>query len=402
MAVLAIRNDTPSKGNIAGNMSPATNLGAEGEDTAGQLTDPREAGVSPERKKSKQSTPAVTLVIKSGWYVVAKGSTPTSHPLHDHVHKRVILDAALDLNKDNLSTSFTNGLCVLMTNAKMVDEHFVLYSVNEGGSKMWGSAGDIPNNMTSVCSHINISGINIRIFERQGNGDRQTKKGMSSFNVIYFSFAIAWNIELAMLISCIDIEWTRMGGSRLMLKALQCFDTMTPLFFYYLFNESQAATILEEFQKTLINTQLLGSNDMDTSVEATMGVLPSMAFHKLVPKVPGQDTLSFKHISHKAQFAHRVWHPEVKTSKILMIKELVAKAKELGCIEAFWGKHMHVTEVATYDSTATELKHLAGTVNRHTNYQCSLTIELLKGIINVDYATSYCTPEGGVQGEATL
>jgi hypothetical protein len=187
-----------------------------------------------------------------------------------------------------------------------------------------------------------------------------------------------------------------------MLKALQCFDTMTPLFFYYLFNESQAATILEEFQKTLINTQLLGSNDMDTSVEATMGVLPSMAFHKLVPKVPGQDTLSFKHISHKAQFAHRVWHPEVKTSKILMIKELVAKAKELGCIEAFWGKHMHVTEVATYDTTTMELKCLAATVNRHTNYQCSMTIELLKGIINVDYATSYCSPEGGVQGEVTL
>jgi hypothetical protein len=75
---------------------------------------------------------------------------------------------------------------------------------------------------------------------------------------------------------------------------------MTPLVVYYLFNESQAATILEEFQKILINTQLLCANDMDTSVEATMGALPSMAFRKLVPKIPGQDTSSFKHISHKA------------------------------------------------------------------------------------------------------
>jgi hypothetical protein len=187
-----------------------------------------------------------------------------------------------------------------------------------------------------------------------------------------------------------------------MLKELQCFDTMTPSVFYYLLNESQAATILEEFQKILINTQLLCINDMDTSVEATMGAPPSMAFRKLVPKVLGQDNLSFKHNSHKAQFVCRAWPLEVKPSKVPMIKELVAKAKELDCIEAFWGKHMHVTEVATYDTMATKLKCLAATVSWHTKYQCSMATELLKGIINVDYATNYCTPEGGVQGEVTL
>jgi hypothetical protein len=104
---------------------------------------------------------------------------------------------------------------------------------------------------------------------------------------------------------------------------------MTPLVFYYFFNESQAAIIIEEFWKILINTQLLSIEDMDTSVEATMGVLPSMAFCKMVPKVPGQDILSFKHISHKAQFARRACHLEVKSSKVPMINELVAKAKNL-------------------------------------------------------------------------
>jgi hypothetical protein len=171
-----VRNDTPSKGNIAKNMAPAMNLGAKGEDVAGQSTDSREAGDSPERKNSKQSSPAVTPVIKSGWYMVAKGSTPTSLPLHNHVHKRVILDAALDLNKDDPITSFTNGLCVLINNAKLVNDHFAICSVKEGGSEMWWLAGDIPNNMTSV-SHINILGNNVRMFERQCNGDGQKRKG---------------------------------------------------------------------------------------------------------------------------------------------------------------------------------------------------------------------------------
>ncbi len=148
-------------------------------------------------------------------------------------------------------------------------------------------------------------------------------------------------------------------------------------------------TTLEEFRKILINTQLHCMDDMNTFVEATMGVLPSMAFWKLVPKVLGQDTLSFKHISHKAQSARMAWHLEVQTLKVPMIKELVAKAKDFGCIEAFWGKHTHFTKVTTYDTTATELNRLAATVNRCTNYQCSMTKELLIGIINVDFATSY-------------
>jgi hypothetical protein len=234
------------------------------------------------------------------------------------------------------------------------------------------------------------------------NGDGQKKKGMSSPNIVYINFAIACGIEPATLIGHVGIEWTRVGGSILKLKALQCFDTMTPLVFCYLFNESHAATILEEFWKILINTQLLYINNMDTSVEDSMGVLPTMALHKLVPKVVGQDTSSFKHISHKAQFARRAWHLEVKTAKVPMIKELVAKAKELSCIEAFWGKHTHVIKAATYDTMATELKHLTATVNRHTDYQCSMTIELFKGIINVDFATNYQAPEGEVQGEVTL
>jgi hypothetical protein len=176
-AVSAIRNDTPSKRNTTEIMSPTTNLGGKGDNATGQLTDSWEAGISPERKKSKQSAPVVTPVIESGWYAVAKVSTPTLHPLHNHVHIRVILDAALNLNKDNSITSFTNGLSILINNANMVDEHFAICSVKEGGSEMWWPARDIPNNMISVCSHINILGNNIRMFEIQRSRGGQKRRG---------------------------------------------------------------------------------------------------------------------------------------------------------------------------------------------------------------------------------
>jgi hypothetical protein len=51
-AGLAIRNGTPSKGITARNTSHVMNLGGKGEDAAGQLTDPQEAGVSPESLRS--------------------------------------------------------------------------------------------------------------------------------------------------------------------------------------------------------------------------------------------------------------------------------------------------------------------------------------------------------------
>jgi hypothetical protein len=217
---MAAKNDTPSEGNIVGHMSPATVPGVEGEDVADPSTDSREAGDSPERKISKQSSPVVAPAIKSKWYMVAKVSTPTLRPLHDHVHKRVILDAVLELNRDDPITSFTNGLSVLINNTKMVNKYFTIYLVKEGGSKMWCSARDIPNNMTAVCLHINFSSNNVRMFEKQRNGDGQKKKRTNTSNVVYFSFVIACNVEPVTLIGCVGIEWTRTGGSRLMLKAL--------------------------------------------------------------------------------------------------------------------------------------------------------------------------------------
>ena len=398
--------DAPNEGINALLTSLSTSPGGDGEEEEVHVVETRDEEDSGEKKKKKkkQTTPAVAPLLKSGRYSVAKVSPPTTRPPHAHVHTRIILDAAIELNKDDPIASFTNGLCTLFNNAKMVDEYFAICPVKEGGSStLWHSAGDIPNNMTAVSSHISISGNNVRIFEKQRKWEGARKKESNFSNTVYFSFAIACDIEPTTLIGRVGIEWTRAGGTRLMVKTLPCFETMSPLVFYYLYNESHPATILEEFKKILLQTQIFCTDDSDLSdATVALGPLPAMAFRKMVPKIPGQDTSSFKHISHKAQYARRAWHLEVEVSAVPTIKELVEKAKHYGCIEAFWGKHTHVTEVATFDTTATDLKRLATTVNRHTNYQCSLTTELLKGIVNVDHTTRYISTDGKVQGDVSL
>ena len=357
--------------------------------------DLRNAEDSPEKKKKKQTSTTVSSSLKTGRYSAPppKVSPPPRLP-HNHVHSRVIIDAAMDLDKADPINSFTNGLSTLINNAKMVDEHFVIAPVrNSDNPSFWHSAGDIPNNMTAVSSHINISANNIRNFEKQRNWDGPKKEKEAPQNsTVYFSFAISCDIEPTILLARVGIEWTRAGGSRLMVKALPCFDTISPLVFYYLFNDTNPATLVAEFKKILTATQMLCIDESDISnIEILNYALPEMAFRKMIPKIPGQDTSAFKHISTRAQYARRAWHLEVEVSAAWWIKELVEKAKYFGVFEAYWGRHVHVTEITSKDTSAIELKRLASTVNLHTNYQCSLTVEILKGVVNVDAPTKLMT-----------
>lgn len=121
----------------------------------------------------------------------------------------------------------------------MVDEHFKICPLKTGDKTLpWYTAGDIPNNMTAVSTHINISANNIGMFKKrkEGGGFRKKNKEEKESSVVYFSFAILCEVEPMVLISRVGIEWMRAGGVRLMVKALLCFDTISPLVVYYLYN----------------------------------------------------------------------------------------------------------------------------------------------------------------------
>jgi hypothetical protein len=49
-----------------------------------------------------------------------------------------------------------------------------------------------------------------------------------------------------------------------------------------------------------------------------------------------------------------------------------------------WGKHAHVSKVVDKSSTPSETKRLIKVSQRHTNYQCSMLLEDVQGITDVD------------------
>ena len=96
--------------------------------------------------------------------------TVTSPPIpYAHKHKRIIIDAALDMSgMDVKITRFINSICTLLTNAKMVDQQFVINLVDATSEALpYKNAGNVPIN-TAISSHVSISGNNFRVFENFG------------------------------------------------------------------------------------------------------------------------------------------------------------------------------------------------------------------------------------------
>ena len=122
---------------------------------------------------------------------------------------------------------FINATCALLTNARMVDQHFVINPVSSTSRALpWKNAGDIPINMTVISSHISISN-NFRVFENQRNGG--PAKNAYTNTTVYFGLAISRNISPLDIIARVGIEWAHLGGAWLMVKMVACFDSIMPL-----------------------------------------------------------------------------------------------------------------------------------------------------------------------------
>jgi hypothetical protein len=66
------------------------------------------------------------------------------------------------------------------------------------------------------------------------------------------------------------------------------------------------------------------------------------------------------------------------------MKRLIQYAKEFKLVRKTWGKQAHVSEVVDKASSQSDIKRLVKVAMRHTNYQCSMTLETIAGITDLD------------------
>ena len=344
--------------------------------------------------RPEQGTPAPRSALKQGRY--ARPSTPAPERMHLHNHKRIIIDASYTFSSDDRFKSFLMALASLLTYARLVDEYFVINPVKENGrDKDWSDPSILPTSMTALGAYIVLSG-NTRIFEKARSDAQDKSRKDTRPSAVYFSFAVSSNVPPSEVITRISADWSILGGQRLAIKSLGFFDTCTPIAIYFLWNEGHMPTLLEEL-KTILNTASTFEADGSTPL------LPPMFLRKLIPRIPGQVTEAFNQLSLQAQMARRTWHIEVETQHANRLRELVNIVKTSGAIQSMWGRQVHFSEVADFNTSSADHRRYIKFSQRHVNFHCSMICLDIKGIIHLDAtATVYSVTTGAPVGNMSL
>jgi hypothetical protein len=238
-----------------------------GKPAKGKGKDPEK---SPEKKKSQTNvdTPDRST-LKTGWY--ACPSTPGPERMHLHKHKHAIIEAGLSLDSNKRFEHLVSAVSSFIKYCQLVHEQFVINPIYEGGrNKDWVDAHQIPASMTELGAYLKLSGSS-RIFDKPKSG-----QGNAKMPTVYFSFAVSSNILPEEILARVNVDWNILRGTRLAVKNLGVFDTVTPMVIYFLWNDGHGPTILQELQQILstVAPVLLGGEQAE---------LPSMALRKQVP-----------------------------------------------------------------------------------------------------------------------
>lgn len=195
---------------------------------------------------------------------------------------------------------------------------------------LFSSNSKLHSSMTALGAHFTITS-SARVFER-AKGEFSKEKGKKDMwpDTMYFSFGVFSDIEPAEIMASIVVDWSILGGTRLAVKALNYFDTCTPIAIYFLWNEGHSETILQELKTILLSV-------IPVEIGRPIPTLPPLALRKTIPRTPGQVTVDFNNLSLQEQMARRTWHIEVETKHSAMIIDLVQKAKDDNMISANCG-----------------------------------------------------------------
>jgi hypothetical protein len=179
----------------------------------------------------------------------------------------------------------------------------------------------------------------------------------------------------------------------LKVKELQSFESETILCLFNVFTATNKKTVLAELCQILSKAQKL-AHDIDATEFfwdaeelPTHSTLPALELRLMIPKTPGQDTSQYQKLSWRVQANRKVYHVECDRRYATDIKRLMQFAKENKLVSEMWGKHAHVSKVVDKDLTPSKIKRLACITQVHCNYQCSMSLEDVVGITNLNGET---------------
>ncbi len=265
----------------------------------------------------------------------------------------------------------------------------------------------MPTNMTGVGGYIEILTRSLLSFGQRSSGWGNLKKAVvgNSMDLVYFTSAMSCDSNPVKLLSSIIVEWLRAGGSGLYHKDIQAFNTSTPFVLFYLHTNIMQETITAEFQKIMEEGILLLDDGPPDENYTSVLTVPTFTLQKRQPKLPGLDPREYNKLklTTKQTNSRRVWHLEVETQHQETFNKQIKACKDLEVFGGYWGDHMLISETVEYDSTQGNIDRVLKTLQKHTNFQVSLTVVQLYGISNLDHPVPLQVEEGAQsEGKLTL
>ncbi len=171
------------------------------------------------------------------------------------------------------------------------------------------------------------------------------------------------------------------------LKELQdiCTETVVSIFSISMATPKDA--IIGELKMILTKAQALAHDEDITKSDFSMD--PDIPYEEMLPainlgvqnaKLRGQDLSLFNKLSNRTWYACKSWHIEVASKFAHRMKDLVQYTKDLGLVEKYWGKHVHLAKVTDLLSNLRG-KNQVNLAQYHTIYQMLMMAEELLGVI---------------------
>ena len=358
-----------------------------------------EKGDGGKQPASALRKPKYSTVVKE-----APASKEAPKP-HDHAYKRCVIEASVDLGKATLvhlesnAKRLQHAISVLSRNLEHADEKAVINHEDPLNPTWIGPGGiKVPDNMTKLRSF--ILNMNINQF-KDGNG-RQDGDALDSLGgegkrkgggnkTLYFVFHLSCDVEPTKLIDMVAFEWCAFGNM-LRVKELQEVKTETPIVFYNLSTEvskaiieSELSTCFKMVQQKLASPAYADEFDWDLA----MNKLPPSNLRNNVPRNPkSKGSKGPGKLPNHLQNCKRAWHIECSTADKAKFLKLIRLGKKMGVFKEVLGPHVHPTELATYESSATDIKRSNRFHKDHMNYIISMTVTEIEGIQDVSDTVS--------------
>jgi hypothetical protein len=224
----------------------------------------RDETVSPVKNKQKKSYARTAAAAPTAAPAAKTKSVTTSFDSHIHKHQCVTVEASTKLMGATPTQEFIVNLHKLLKNGQLVDKFFAFCPVKpDGGEKKIHKVLGVPTNMTMLGAHFKISSNGRNPFEKQKVWGNKAKKDKEEFKdpIVYFTLAIATDVDPKELLARIIHEWQHCGGILLRIKELQSFESKTVLTLFSICTAVPKKLILDKFHTILAQAQSFAQED---------------------------------------------------------------------------------------------------------------------------------------------